>query len=72
MELLGIIAPFPGVLTSQGGFRSCDLCESDPCPFLVAEAAGLLAGDRRWQLGASFALLSLPWQAEQLLRGVFF
>lgn len=71
MELLGIIAPFPGVLTSKRGFQRCHLCESDPCPFLATEAVGLLAGDRRWHLGASFALLSLPWQAEQLLCGVF-
>jgi len=31
LELLGIIVPFPGVLTNKGGFRRCDHCESDPC-----------------------------------------
>lgn len=66
MKLRAIIASFPGVLTNKGGFQRGNLCESDPCPFLVA---GLLAGDRRWQLGASFALalLSLSWQAQQPL-----
>lgn len=66
MEWLVIIVPFPGVLANKGRFRCRNLCESDP-----GRAAAPFFGQGQ-VMGASFAVLTLPWQAEQPLPGVLF